>query len=220
MGRACGCRGRCLCGQAAGGHQRFQTAKRRGPGSSVPQNPGSRACRDRHRWTWTTIDGLNIYHATHAAMCEAVKKLACVPSAVLVDGNRYPKFDMPAEALVGGDALSISIAAASIIAKVTRDRIMRELALRLPCCTAGSATRATARGSTPTRSGCTASPATTGAVSGPYGSRRCWRARKTRRDRGWRKVCFLFSILPSMLRACSQRCTSTYLTALAWSRYA
>ena len=58
--------------------------------------------------------------------------LACAPSAVLVDGNRYPKFDMPAEALVGGDALSLSIAAASIIAKVTRDRIMRELACGFP----------------------------------------------------------------------------------------
>lgn len=79
-----------------------------------------------------TIDGINIYHATHAAMCEAVKKLACAPSAVLVDGNRYPKFEMPAEALVGGDALSISIAAASIIAKVTRDRIMRDLAGGFP----------------------------------------------------------------------------------------
>src|SRR5262249_4036491 len=74
------------------------------------------------------IDELNIYHATHAAMCEAVKNLPNAPSAVLVDGNRHPKFDMPAEALVGGDALSISIAAASIIAKVTRDRIMRGLA--------------------------------------------------------------------------------------------
>ncbi len=79
-----------------------------------------------------TIDGLNIYHATHAAMCEAVKKLGRVPSAVLVDGNRLPKFDMPAEALIGGDALSLSIAAASIVAKVTRDRIMRELALSFP----------------------------------------------------------------------------------------
>ncbi len=74
------------------------------------------------------IDSLNIYHATHAAMCEAVKTLGCVPSAVLVDGNRHPIFDMPAEALIGGDTLSISIAAASIIAKVTRDRLMRELA--------------------------------------------------------------------------------------------
>ncbi len=78
------------------------------------------------------IDDINIYHATHAAMFEAVKALAEAPAAVLVDGNRHPKFDIPAEALIGGDALSISIAAASIIAKVTRDRIMRELALAFP----------------------------------------------------------------------------------------
>lgn len=78
------------------------------------------------------IDEINIYHATHAAMCDAIKALACAPAAVLVDGNRYPKLDMPAEALIGGDALSISIAAASIIAKVTRDRIMRELAASFP----------------------------------------------------------------------------------------
>jgi ribonuclease HII len=78
------------------------------------------------------IDGINIYHATHAAMSEAVGNLSSAPSAVLVDGNRHPKFDMPAEALVGGDALSLSIAAASIIAKVTRDAIMRELGLDFP----------------------------------------------------------------------------------------
>ncbi len=78
------------------------------------------------------IDGINIYHATHAAMAEAVKNLACAPSAVLIDGNRCPKLDMPAEALVRGDALSVSIAAASIIAKVTRDRMMRELASTFP----------------------------------------------------------------------------------------
>ncbi len=78
------------------------------------------------------IDEINIYHATHAAMYEAIKNLACVPSAVLVDGNRYPKLDIPAEALVGGDALSLSIAAASIIAKVTRDGMMRELAALFP----------------------------------------------------------------------------------------
>jgi ribonuclease HII len=65
-------------------------------------------------------------------MCEAVKNLACAPSAVLIDGNRCPQLDMPAEALVGGDAISLSIAAASIIAKVTRDRIMRELAPAFP----------------------------------------------------------------------------------------
>lgn len=79
-----------------------------------------------------TIDEINIYHATHTAMCEAVRNLSEEPCAVLVDGNRYPKFDMPAEALVGGDTLSISIAAASIVAKVTRDRIMRDLACGFP----------------------------------------------------------------------------------------
>jgi ribonuclease HII len=78
------------------------------------------------------IDDINIYHATHAAMCTAVERLGCAPSAVLVDGNRYPKLRMPAEALVGGDALSISIAAASIVAKVTRDRMMRALAPSFP----------------------------------------------------------------------------------------
>jgi ribonuclease HII len=79
-----------------------------------------------------TIDRINIYHATHAAMCAAVSNLALMPSAVLVDGNRCPEFGMPAEALVGGDALSLSIAAASIAAKVTRDRIMRALACSFP----------------------------------------------------------------------------------------
>ncbi len=78
------------------------------------------------------IDDINIYHATHSAMCDAVRNLASAPAAVLVDGNRHPKFDMPAEALVGGDALSLSIAAASIIAKVTRDRMMRDLAGAFP----------------------------------------------------------------------------------------
>ena len=78
------------------------------------------------------IDEINIYHATHAAMCDAIKNLACSPAAVLVDGNRCPKLEMPSEALVGGDALSLSIAAASIIAKVTRDRTMRELAGLFP----------------------------------------------------------------------------------------
>jgi len=51
---------------------------------------------------------------------------------VLVDCNRCPEFGMPAEALVSGDALSLSIAAASIAAKVTRDRIMRALACSFP----------------------------------------------------------------------------------------
>jgi ribonuclease HII len=78
------------------------------------------------------IDDINIYHATHAAMLQAVAALTSAPAAVLVDGNRCPKLDMPAKAIVGGDAVSVSIAAASIIAKVTRDRIMTELAQAHP----------------------------------------------------------------------------------------
>jgi ribonuclease HII len=70
------------------------------------------------------IDRLNIYWARMKAMCLAVEALAQTPAHVLVDGNRLPRWDHAATAIVGGDALSLSIAAASIIAKHTRDRIM------------------------------------------------------------------------------------------------
>jgi ribonuclease HII len=80
----------------------------------------------------TEIDRLNILHATMAAMKRAVGALAVRPEVVLVDGNRLPKLDCPAEAIVGGDALCLSIAAASIVAKVTRDRTMIALGSRYP----------------------------------------------------------------------------------------
>ncbi|WP_019833862.1 ribonuclease HII [Sphingomonas sp. PR090111-T3T-6A] len=70
------------------------------------------------------IDRLNIYHATMLAMNRAVDALGVDPGMVLVDGNALPKWRHPATAIVSGDALSRSIAAASIIAKVTRDRMM------------------------------------------------------------------------------------------------
>ena len=70
------------------------------------------------------IDRLNIYWARMKAMDLAVAALATAPAHVLVDGNRLPRWDHPATAIVGGDALSLSIAAASIVAKHTRDRIM------------------------------------------------------------------------------------------------
>lgn len=79
-----------------------------------------------------TIDDINIYHATHMAMTKAICGLAFQPAAALIDGNRCPKLEMPAEALVDGDCLSVSVAAASIIAKVTRDRIMIDLAQSFP----------------------------------------------------------------------------------------
>ncbi len=73
------------------------------------------------------IDTLNILHATMLAMTRAVAALPCAVDHVLVDGNRLPKWPHAASAIVGGDAQSASIAAASIIAKVTRDRMMAAL---------------------------------------------------------------------------------------------
>ena len=73
------------------------------------------------------IDRLNIYWARMKAMTLAVEALIEAggrPAHVLVDGNRLPRWDHPATAIVGGDALSLSVAAASIVAKHTRDRIM------------------------------------------------------------------------------------------------
>ena len=70
------------------------------------------------------IDTLNIYWATMKAMTLAVDALGHQPGHVLVDGNRLPRWSYQATAIVGGDALSLSIAAASIVAKHTRDTIM------------------------------------------------------------------------------------------------
>ncbi len=78
------------------------------------------------------VDSMNILRATFWAMSEAVGKLPLRPRMVLVDGNRLPKLPCAAQAIVGGDATSLSIAAASIIAKVTRDRIMIDLARSHP----------------------------------------------------------------------------------------
>ncbi|MBV9842811.1 MAG: ribonuclease HII [Sphingomonadaceae bacterium] len=70
------------------------------------------------------IDSLNIYWATMLAMTRAVDALGCEPAMVLVDGNACPKWRYASQPVVDGDALCRSIAAASIVAKVTRDRIM------------------------------------------------------------------------------------------------
>lgn len=78
------------------------------------------------------IDTINIYWATMLAMRRAVAALGFVPTLVIVDGNADPKCGHPTRTLVDGDALCLSVAAASIIAKVTRDRIMRALAAQHP----------------------------------------------------------------------------------------
>ena len=74
------------------------------------------------------IDCLNIYWARMLAMIRAVEALGFEPAMVLVDGNRSPKWERPSVAIVAGDARCRSIAAASIVAKVTRDRIMADYA--------------------------------------------------------------------------------------------
>lgn len=78
------------------------------------------------------IDRLNILQATMLAMQRAVAGLRLKPHKVLVDGNRLPPLDVLAEAIVSGDALVPAISAASILAKVTRDRQLQELDQRHP----------------------------------------------------------------------------------------
>ncbi len=79
-----------------------------------------------------TIDEINILQATYIAMKKAVEGLGIPADYALVDGNRMPPIDIDGETVIKGDALSPSIAAASILAKVSRDRFMLELDERYP----------------------------------------------------------------------------------------
>ncbi|KVE37548.1 ribonuclease HII [Burkholderia sp. TSV86] len=78
------------------------------------------------------IDTLNILHATMLAMKRAVEGLALTPTLAKIDGNRCPTLAVRSVAIVGGDALVPSISAASILAKVTRDRMLADLHERFP----------------------------------------------------------------------------------------
>lgn len=89
------------------------------------------------QWAVTVVDAeevdrVNILEATHEAMRRAVRGLVPDPDHALIDGLPVLPFPVPQTALVGGDGLSFSIAAASVIAKVTRDRIMVEMDARYP----------------------------------------------------------------------------------------
>jgi len=79
-----------------------------------------------------TIDRINILQATFLAMQKAVAALRTTVEFLLIDGHLVPKFNIPAQGIVHGDALSVLIAAASILAKVTRDRKMVELDATFP----------------------------------------------------------------------------------------
>jgi ribonuclease HII len=78
------------------------------------------------------IDQINIYWARMLAMTRAVEALGFEPAWVLVDGNATPRWQRPSKAIIAGDAKCRSIAAASIVAKVTRDRIMADYAATYP----------------------------------------------------------------------------------------
>ncbi|EOS95845.1 ribonuclease HII [Erwinia tracheiphila] len=78
------------------------------------------------------IDQLNILHATMLAMQRAVASLTMAPDFVLIDGNRCPELPVASQAVVKGDSLVAEISAASILAKVSRDREMAELDLQFP----------------------------------------------------------------------------------------
>ncbi len=79
------------------------------------------------------IDRLNILHASTHAMCQAVKALTVKPDFLLIDGNRfYNETDIPFQCFVKGDALYMSIAAASILAKTHRDELMEQLHTQYP----------------------------------------------------------------------------------------
>lgn len=82
--------------------------------------------------TVAEIDSLNILQASLLAMRRSVLALSVQPDHVLVDGNKVPDLPMSAEAIIQGDARVPEIQAASILAKVTRDRLMQRLALQYP----------------------------------------------------------------------------------------
>lgn len=98
---------------------------------------GELTARDDIRWSLAyaepdEIDSVNILRATHAAMARAARGLVKLPDYCLIDGLPVPGFPIASEGIVKGDGISLSIAAASIIAKVSRDRRMLEYAETFP----------------------------------------------------------------------------------------
>ncbi|MCZ4281812.1 ribonuclease HII [Kiloniella laminariae] len=78
------------------------------------------------------IDALNILQASLLAMQRAFQNLGMCPDGALIDGNRLPELPCPGQTVIKGDSLSLSIAAASVVAKVERDRQMQQLSIHYP----------------------------------------------------------------------------------------
>ena len=78
------------------------------------------------------VDEINILQATFLAMRRAIGRLSLRPDLALIDGNRDSDFGVPSRTIIKGDSLSANIAAASVLAKVTRDRVMKEYAAQYP----------------------------------------------------------------------------------------
>jgi len=94
-------------------------------------------CNREVRWTVSAVDSaeidrINILRASHRAMRLAISALVETPDHVLIDGLPVIPFPFPQTAIIDGDCISLSIAAASVIAKVTRDRMMRDFCARFP----------------------------------------------------------------------------------------
>ena len=109
-------------------------SKRCSPARRAALYPAILACTSAAVGTASVaeIDGTDILRASLLAMRRAVARLDRAPTLALVDGNRAPDLPCPVRTVVGGDRRSLSIAAASIIAKVTRDRLMTRLSGRYP----------------------------------------------------------------------------------------